>query len=336
MKTSRRLALIASVTIVGLSAAVPVARALDSSANGSAVVAKAAVPVAAPSSSPGTKIAASTRPATDVAGPAEAPIECFDYAVPAEPVPAGGEPIVIDEGFMPAVELPAPVDGGVIVDGPAIDVPIDADWQAEMNAEQEELSAYLTARGIANTMHTENGSSWVEYDYEDAAAQTAVEDFYWDKHPMPQEVIDQINADANELVAYLTGRGFTATVVTDRHGLQTAEFDWADQATSDAVADFYWEKSPIPQEQIEAMNAEQQRLVDFLTGKGFTAKLTVDRHGMAVADFEWTEEIGTALQEYYGNEGGCGVIDIGFEPAPISARAEAAPGNGITVAVKPG
>ena len=208
-------------------------------------------------------------------------------------VTAVGDPVV-DAG-----EIDLQIDPPM---GPQIDQEVDTSWMEESNADSTELAAYLTSLGITNTLHTEDdGWLWVEWNYEDPAAQTAVEDYYWNKFPTPQEEIDQINAENDELVAYLRAHGIEVTVSTDRHGIESAEWNYDDPAAQIAVEDYYWEKYPIPQEQIDEMNAETQALVDFLVSKGFTASVTVDRHGIATPNFEYTDDIGEAMAEYYGS-----------------------------------
>lgn len=113
-----------------------------------------------------------------------------------------------------------------------------------MNAEQDELAAFLKARGVAFEMITEGDFRFVQVDHEDATANEAVADFYWEKYPMPQDVIDQINDEADELAEFLRGKGIAVTVTTDRHGVKSAEIDYEDEATIAAINEFWEEKYP--------------------------------------------------------------------------------------------
>lgn len=112
--------------------------------------------------------------------------------------------------------------------------------------EAAELSAYLTARGIkATVVEADGGLASVEYDLADGVAVAAVEDFAWEKNPLPADVLEASNAEAAKMVEFLVSQGATATLATDRHGVNSVETDWNDQKVQDAAAKF-WDKNPGP------------------------------------------------------------------------------------------
>lgn len=214
------------------------------------------------------------------------------------------EPMIVsDASAAPIAEAFATeiaIDDGIVIDDGCMLPPVDP---ATVNAEQDELAAYLDAHGIAYEMITEGEFHWVEIDYEDEAAANALDDFYWEKYPMPQDVIDQINSDAESLAAFLRDRGIEVTVITDRHGLQYADFDWENVDVQTALDDYYWSQNPLPQDVIDQINADADALAAFLQSKGFEVTVTTDRHGIKTAEWDWENtEIQAALEEYWGSQ----------------------------------
>ena len=115
--------------------------------------------------------------------------------------------------------------------------------QAEIDAENtttDALATYLTDHGIAVTTSTDrHGYHSVDWNYDDPAAEMAVEDFYWDQYPTSAADIASINAGAEAEVAYLTNKGFTATIETDRHGIESSIYDGNNDAIWTALGT-YW------------------------------------------------------------------------------------------------
>lgn len=108
------------------------------------------------------------------------------------------------------------------------------------NADTDALGAYLEAHGIAVSTSTDrHGFHTVEWNVDDPAAENAVEDFYWALYPTSPEDIAAINTEAEAEVAYLTANGFTASIETDRHGIESSVFDYDDDAVW-AALDTYW------------------------------------------------------------------------------------------------
>jgi len=237
------------------------------------------------------------------------------------------------------------IDDGVVVGGDGVAIPEDGLIDimpidpAAANAEQDALADYLAAHGIAFEVVTDGEFHWVEIDWEDPAAQAAMEDFYWERYPTPQEVIDQVNADNEALAQYLRDHGIEVTVTTDRHGMTMVEWDWEDPAAQLAVEDYYWNLYPMPQEVIDQINADAEALAEFLRAKGFDATVTFDRHGVATTEFDWEDPaVQEALAEYWsefavpmpGLDGDVVVFD---GPAAPFGGDVAMGGVGITFAV---
>jgi hypothetical protein len=127
--------------------------------------------------------------------------------------------------------------GDVMIDCPAIDM-------TAVNDEQRELADYLTERGIAFTIETTDGFDWVVPTGTDEATMNALDDFYWQKYPMPAEVIEQINADTRRLVDFLREQGFEVAIITDRHGLTSPDLSEIDAAMEEALNAYYSSQFP--------------------------------------------------------------------------------------------
>ena len=114
-----------------------------------------------------------------------------------------------------------------------------ADIDAE-NADTDALAAFLQARGIAVTVTTDrHGIRYADWNYDDPAAETAVDDYFWLAYPISAEDIAAMNADTEAEVAYLTANGLVASISADDHGIETAVFDESDDAIWTALDD-YW------------------------------------------------------------------------------------------------
>jgi hypothetical protein len=114
-----------------------------------------------------------------------------------------------------------------------------------MNADEDALAAYLKSKGISHTM-TEDGDGlrWVEWDYEDDAANDAVDAFFAERYPLTAEEIRDINADEHALAAYLKAHGVASTVEQNVDGTHATVWDEDDDAANAAVDAFYEERYP--------------------------------------------------------------------------------------------
>jgi hypothetical protein len=212
---------------------------------------------------------------------------------------ACAEVVAVDGEALEAIEL-IDIEGDAVAATEVSDAEASTGFDVEsMNAEQDELAAYLDARGIAYEVITDGEYRYVEIDWDDPAAAGAVDDFYWEKYPMSQEDIDAINADTDALVAFLQERGLAVTVTTDAHGLRFAEYDWEDPAIAAAVDEFYWQLYPMSQEDIDAINAETDAFVAFLQERGIAVTVTTDAHGLTFAEFDWEDPAAMAAAEEF-------------------------------------
>ena len=130
-----------------------------------------------------------------------------------------------------------------------------------------------------------------------------------------------INDEQRELADYLTEQGIAFTIET------TDGIDWVvptgtDGATMNALDDYYWAKYPMPADVIEQINADTQRMVDYLREKGFDVAIITDRHGistpdLADADQPLQDAINSCYTETFG--GGGIVISIDGDMAVSTA-----------------
>ncbi len=221
-------------------------------------------------------------------------------------------------------------DAAGVTDCPVYDQsmePVDT----SANDEQDALAAYLDSVGIEHTMVTECDSHWVEYNWDNEAAVNAVDDYWWSLYPMAQDDIDSNNAQAESLVAYLNAHGVAATLTTDRHGLESAEYSWDDQAAIDAADDYYYSLYPMAQADIDSNNADAEALVAYLTGHGVTATLTTDRHGLESAEYSWDDEAtSNAVDDYYWSLYPMAQADIDSNNADAEALVAYMADHGVT------
>lgn len=113
------------------------------------------------------------------------------------------------------------------------------------------------------------------------------------------EWMAESNAEATDLAAYLAAQSIEHTLTTDEDGWMWVDYNWDDQATSDAVDDFYWERYPWTPEEIDANNAEEAKLVAYLAARGIDATLTADRHGIQYAEYADEKAIWELVDDFY-------------------------------------
>jgi len=116
----------------------------------------------------------------------------------------------------------------------------------QLNADTDALAAHLDGAGVAYTVVDENGLRYLDWDFDDEAANDVVDAFYdalygdmdLDADEMPQELIDEVNAETDGLAAHLDAAGVVYTIV-DEGGLRYLDWDFDDEAANDAVDAFY-------------------------------------------------------------------------------------------------
>jgi hypothetical protein len=179
----------------------------------------------------------------------------------------------------------------------------DANNIAETNQDAARLAEFLKSKGIAFTMHEDPTGNWVETTPGDNSASDAIEDFYWQSHPTPQSEIDAQNAEAQEIVAHLQSRGISASITTDRHGMQSYNYDVDNPRVDDAMDDYWWTKAPTPQADIDAANTDVREVVAALKSQGIAAEVITGKHGV----LEWKadtndERTVEAITAFYANK----------------------------------
>jgi hypothetical protein len=129
---------------------------------------------------------------------------------------------------------------------------------AATNEDEDALAAYLDERGIHHTREPdEDGVRWVAWDETDEAANDAVDEFWVERYPTPPEEVDAMNAEQDDLAAYLDAHGIRYTRKTSSDGVSRVDWDMTDDAAGGVVAQFYAERypmPPLPDEQIETVS----------------------------------------------------------------------------------
>lgn len=122
---------------------------------------------------------------------------------------------------------------------------IPAEELEHMREENAALAAVLDEAGIAYELITDEGGwEWVDWDYEDPAAQEVVDAFYSERYPpepIPEEELERIREENAGLMAALDAAGIAHELVTDEGGWEWVEWDFEDPAAQEAVDAYYAE-----------------------------------------------------------------------------------------------
>lgn len=173
----------------------------------------------------------------------------------------------------------------------------------DLKDQEQAFHKFLTERGIEHRMEVVDGVETVVFDVISEEVIKATEEFYNSQMPDREEVAKQAKADAEEMKKYLASRGFDVEVVVNE--FNTVEVPAADENDKilDAVDDFWWQKYPMSEAEIEAANAEEQRLADHLTARGFTITVETDRHGLKMVNGDWDDpKLEEAINEFFASE----------------------------------
>lgn len=184
-------------------------------------------------------------------------------------------------------------------------VELAGDELADIQAEEDALHLHLQDLGIEHSYEDLGGVGFrvVEWDYEDEAANDAVEDFWVERYPLAPDEVAAMNADSDELAVHLTAAGVDYTVDTDADGVRWVEWDEDDPVAEAAVDAFY---APTP-EDIAEMNAEEDGLAAHLAAAGIEHTVTTDPDGSRWVEWDYEDEAANAAaDEYY--------VGIGYEP----------------------
>ncbi|MCP4307445.1 MAG: hypothetical protein GY788_21750 [bacterium] len=119
------------------------------------------------------------------------------------------------------------------------------------------------------------------------------------------EELAEINAETDDLVEYLKGKGFGVTVETDELGFTYVDFDEnSDEALFEAMDEFYAERfaaevASWSDEDKAEFNKWTDEFIAELAEQGITAEKEEIAPG--VYDLVWTEELDQALMELDGD-----------------------------------
>lgn len=169
---------------------------------------------------------------------------------------------------------------------------------AELQAEENALAAHLDSLGIAYEMVDFGFGSlrYVEWDYEDEAANEAVEDFWAERFPLAPEEVAAMNAEADALAAHFDAAGVRYTIDTDPDGVRWVEWDEGDPAAEAAVDVFY----ALTPEEVAEINADADGLAAHLTAAGIEHTVVTDPDGSRYVEWDYEDEAANAaVDEYY-------------------------------------
>ncbi len=135
-----------------------------------------------------------------------------------------------------------PVDEAVIE-------PISAEDLARQTAENDALVAALEAVGATYTRHSDDaGWEWIEWDYENAEAATAIEAVYAELYPPVPPSADELasmKAENDKVAAAFDAAGIAFTRPVDQAGWEWIEWDYDDESIQDAVTAVFDELYPV-------------------------------------------------------------------------------------------
>jgi hypothetical protein len=127
------------------------------------------------------------------------------------------------------------------------DIDLEPADLAFLNEEADALAAHLDAAGFAYTVQTDDlGVRWIEWDFGDEAANEAAKQFFSERYgdfeecQLPQEVIDEINAEGRDLAQALSDAGIAVTMVAEGDGITYPEWAEADDVAAEAVLEQFF------------------------------------------------------------------------------------------------
>ncbi len=119
----------------------------------------------------------------------------------------------------------------------------------DVKKQNDGIAKALDAVGVTYTRSTdEAGWDLMEWDYENPAAQEAIDAYYAELYP-PQpptaEELATIQADNDEMAAAFDAAGITYTRISDELGWEWIEWDYNDEATTVKVNEVFAELYPV-------------------------------------------------------------------------------------------
>jgi hypothetical protein len=207
--------------------------------------------------------------------------------------------------------------------------PIDPAELDRIRAENDRIAAALDAAGVAYTRQSDDsGWEWLEWDYENVAAQEAVEAVYAELYPpVPPsaEELERMHAENDRVAAAFDAAGITYTRMTDDAGWEWIEWDYEDPAAGEAAQKVFEELYP-PMPMPEPIVCVEPALVDPIEGEAVegaavesgVAEQPAEAETLpAPADDAVTSEIVVEDRGEIAIEPG---VDSGFTPREIRRR----------------
>ena len=192
---------------------------------------------------------------------------------------------------------------------------------AHIREENAALTAVLDEAGIAYELITDEGGwEWVEWDYEDPAAQEVVDAFYVERYPpepIPEEELERIREENAGLMAALDEAGIAYELITDEGGWEWVEWDYEDPAAQEAVDAYYaelfgdeWigegdecifpEEEWIPtDEDIARAEAEVAEMTAVLEAAGVAFTIVDEGNGMRWVEFDYDDPAAMEAMDAY-------------------------------------
>ncbi|MEM7285875.1 MAG: hypothetical protein AAF480_05950 [Actinomycetota bacterium] len=190
-----------------------------------------------------------------------------------------------------------------------------------MREENAALTAALDEAGVAYELITDEGGwEWVEWDYEDPAAQEVVDAFYIERYPpepIPEEELERIREENAGLMAALDEAGVAHELITDEGGWEWVEWDYEDPAAQAAVDAYYaevfgddWigegehcvfpEEEWIPtDEDVERAEAEVAEMSAVLEAAGVEFTVVEEGNGLRWVEFDYDDPAAMEAMDAY-------------------------------------
>jgi hypothetical protein len=173
----------------------------------------------------------------------------------------------------------------------------------ELNAA---IASAFDAEGIPFTINNDGSFPQISWDFLDRAANTVADAAYRsvvgdaliDDDFIPEDVLEQIQAETDALAVAFDNAGVPYMIVTDEFGFTSIEYDFTDeqaQAIADAVfEELYGPFEGIPEAELERMAAVVDALVAEFDAAGIEYAVVEDPFGGTYVEFDYEDP--TALE----------------------------------------
>jgi len=197
----------------------------------------------------------------------------------------------------------------------------------ELNAEGTDLAAAFDAAGVTYELATDGeGVTFPEWDLSDEAANAVAEEFFESRYgvekgffttdvmELPPELVDELNAEGQELAAAFDAAGISYEMVTDPAGVAFPEWDWDDEAANEVADQFLGTKHgecedivlgdidmDLPQALIDEINADGEALAEAFDAAGISYELVTEDDGVTFPEWDPSDEVANAIaEEFFG------------------------------------